>query len=392
MSDSLWGDVNRPQYIEIMRDVAGLAGRDDLIGQPQIERTGWQHTDVETGRHFDHLAGGSRAQISAITLNRVHDFVDASDDPSAVTANKALREASRTGDNYQFSSALYKAEGELKLQILDALVEHELMSGFPSGTIRWIKSAGGNAIGTEARGYNLAFFEEVWELAQLPDIGAKEHSSLAEAMLNTGNDIIADETWDTNEGQAARLRWTDRYEAAQDEIDATLIAQADVLIVEPWTAAEDHTMHALATELSSQIARRFRQEYNKRSEMPDPGCVRDLVRAHLDLRLVDAEAALNKAETSNTPRTGDVNVASVTLMYLQDVLGMDKTDDQASLSDLLTQQLISGELQAVYKAQARNFAARIQILRRTIEPVIIEAPISDSKPFKGLLSRILGKS
>lgn len=383
----LWGDVSRSAYISDMRALADSSDRGDLSVSPQLVRSGWRHTDIETNRGFDSFAGGRRAEVSAVTLNRIHDLIDASDEDSASDAKEALRQSASTGDNYQFGSALYKAEGELKLQILDALVEQELMIGFPSSTIDWIERAGGQAIQPEALGYDLAFFEKVWEFAQHPDIGLREKESITEKLLQKDGNVISAETWQTEEGIAARNRWSQRHEALGDEIDAVLIQQATDLCADPEAAPEDHTIHALANDLEDQMVKRWRSHYATVGEDASLTRIHGLAKANLDLRLADAQVKIKKAEqTIEQGNPGNINIAGIGLWRLQELLGLDTRYE--SVASVLTPLALGNETLLEYQGYAISLEQRVDALRPRRQPASIAAK---ARSLKGLFPKLLRK-
>ena len=369
----LHGAIGREAYIHNMREVAIFVGRVELAQAPELVQHGWTRTDVETDRHFDHLTGGSRAEVSAVTLNRIHGILDTSTDDSAETARKALRGTSGTGDNYQFSTALDKAEGNLKLELLDTLVENELMNGFPEYTVKWIDRAGGNAIGTEARGYDLPFFDEVWELAQHPDVGLKNRADLAKTFAKDKGKIISPETWQTEQGQAARVVWQERHEAVQEQIDTVYIEQAEALCADPSAAPEDHTIHALANDIEWHLTDRWRRHANVLGQEASFERVRDLVTANVNLRVADAQVQLERAEATNASEGPDINVSNVSLWRLKELLGMVKEERYDNVADTITPIALEGETLETYRQQATDLEQRLKALKGSSVPEAVVA-------------------
>lgn len=394
--DPINGNVHRDNYIRAMRGVAEYAGSIAFLDVPTLERTGWYHRDAETGRGFDHLAGGERAETSAVTLNRLHELVDASTDESAEAAKTALRKSVNTGDNYQFSYALDESKGELRLKVLDLLIEHELMIGFPSEVIKWIERAGGVEIGTEDRGYDLGFFEEVWKLAQHPDIGLREKVSLAKVFAEKRQSIISKDTWDAEEGQQAAEAWGKRLENAQQKVDGILIAKARACIEDPRRGHDENSIHKLAIGIEAQMRDRWYWHYRDGDVNYAVSQVRGLVDAHLELLFVDAQTRVEAAEALDkelNQETGAINLAIVAIMRLNALLGLGPNgvgeNRYPDLESVLTELTLGPENLNFTKDRAHELSRRVRVIRGIPEPGTAAARL---RPFKLLFSKIVQKS
>ena len=184
-----------------------------------------------------------------------------------------------------------------RLTQLHEQVATELHGEHPGRVIDTLISAGGSSVGTEAAGYNLAFFEQLWPQLSDDDRRRLAGSFVFPSTLFPGG-LIADATWDTPEGTTALLTWAERYETAEVAADTTLIGQATELLANGPETRDMYDLHHLADRLEGRMAERWEwhRPFGRRDYADE--CIQPLTAANLEVRLTDARTALDRVEAA----------------------------------------------------------------------------------------------
>ena len=326
---SRYGDVSRKDYIEQMHGVVEYAGRHELVGGVALDPSGWQYSGLETGRQFHSAAGDTRAEVFEITSRRIDEAIASSDDNSATKAETEM--ASSHGDVYKWTSALHEAKGELRWEIAAPMVDGAIMSGFPRSALDYLaRATDQEPAEAEDHGYTLEWMEDVWTLAEHPDVGPQDRMLFARRVVADARgtepfsqgqfrQLISRETWGNPEGLDAEKKWEQRYADLEYEIDGMYIAQVGYLDAGGEFGDDEFSM--LRHELGNRVADRSRWEY--RAEDGEAGSPQlSSVATGLATSLISFNAEFLRRFVESKGSFSDQNTARLRARELQELTGI----------------------------------------------------------------------